>query len=286
MKDRDYEDNINAVFIRTSHGVPRNRPPVCEQRLPQNMSPGINISSTRERAGAAAAAAAVHLAAQAIAERGRFVVAFSGGSLVELIAPGLIEHSRNGQIDWSAWHVLWADERCVPPTSPDSNYALANEHLFRHVPLPEGRVYVLEAERGADGAARAYEQYLREFLAPAPGQAPRFDLILLGMGEDGHTASLFPGHPLLDETKRWAAPVFDSPKPPPERVTLTLPVINNARHIVFVTAGAGKAEALAEVLGADAPGKGLPARRVSPCAGTLQWYIDAAASARLGDMRP
>ena len=245
------------------------------------MKPETIIHATREETGAAAAVQVAHLAAAAVAARGCFTIALSGGSLMEMIAPGLRERSRTGGIDWPAWHVFWADERCVPLTSPNSNYALAKEHLFRHVPLPEDQVYALESELGPEVAARAYEEYLQSFFTPPPGQIPRFDLVLLGMGEDGHTASLFPNHPLLEETRRWVAPIIDSPKPPPERVTLTLPVINNARHIIFVTAGAGKAQTLHEVLGAGARGKGLPARRVSPTDGTLQWYIDAAAAKQL-----
>ena len=171
----------------------------------------------------------------------------------------------------------------MPLTSPDSNYGLAQEHLFRHVPLLETNIYALAEELGPEGAADKYEAYLRTFFAPPPGRFPRFDLILLGMGEDGHTASLFPGHPALDETRRWVVPIADSPKPPPERVTLTLPVINNARNVIFVTAGAGKAPALGEVLGSGTVGKGLPAWRVSPKDGTLQWFVDADAAEQLED---
>jgi 6-phosphogluconolactonase len=247
------------------------------------MKPEIVISNTRALTGAAVAAEVARLSAQAVAERGRFTVALSGGSLVEMIAPGLLERSRSGEVNWPAWQVFWADERCVPSASPDSNYAMAEELLFRHVPLPKNQIYTLEEARGPEGAATAYEAFLQRFFALAPGQPPRFDLILLGMGEDGHIASLFPGHPLLDETRRRVVPVTDSPKPPPERVTLTLPVINNACHIIFVTAGAGKAGVLRQVLGTNAQGEALPARRVSPAYGTLQWFIDADAAKQLGD---
>jgi 6-phosphogluconolactonase len=123
---------------------------------------------------------------------------------------------------------------------------------------------------------------MAQVLAPPAGELPRFDLILLGLGEDGHTASLFPSHPLLRETVRWAAPVFDSPKPPPERITLTLPVLNNARDIVFIAAGAGKADALARVLGSDATHDALPARLVQPYAGRATWFVDEAAASKLG----
>ena len=208
-------------------------------------------------------------------------MALSGGSLVEMIAPGLLEYSRKSAIKWPAWNVFWADERCVPLTSPDSNYGLAQQHLFRHVPLLETNIYALEEERGSEGAAEEYERFLHAFFAPPPGRFPRFDLILLGMGEDGHTASLFPGHSALDETRRWVVPLSDSPKPPPGRVTLTLPVINHARNVIFVTAGAGKAPALAKVLCPGPRGKGLPAQRVFPIDGNLQWFVDADAAEQL-----
>ena len=248
------------------------------------MKPEIIINADRTTTGNAAAARVALLAAQAVSVRGIFTVALSGGSLIEMIAPGLLEYSRKGAIKWPAWNVFWADERCVPLTDPDSNYWLAREHLFRHVPLLESNIYALEEERGPEGAADAYEAYLRAFFAPPPGRFPRFDLILLGMGEDGHTASLFPDHPALEETRRWVAPITDSPKPPPGRVTLTLPVLNNAHNVVFLTAGEGKAPALAEVMVKKAPGKCLPARRVSPIDGTLQWFIDADASEQLEEI--
>lgn len=245
------------------------------------MKPELIISTTRALTGAAAAARVARLAERAVAQRGRFTVAFSGGSLIDMIAPGLLERSRNGEITWPAWHVFWADERCVPLTSPDSNYALAGERLFRHVPLPESRIYAMETERGPEAAADAYEAFLRRFFAPPPGDFPRFDLVLLGMGGDGHTASLFPGHPLLREALRWAAPVTDAPKPPPARVTMTLPVINSARAVMFVAAGAEKAGVLRDVLRAHAPEKDLPARRVRPTDGTLHWFIDETAAEHL-----
>ena len=247
------------------------------------MTPELFAGATPGEAGAAAAACVLRRAAEAVAARGRFAVALSGGSLPDLLGPALIRQARDGGADWRAWHVFWADERCVPPTSPESNFAPMHERLFRHAAIPPEHIYSLAAGHEPEQAARDYEARLRGFFAPPDNAPPRFDLIVLGMGEDGHTASLFPGHPLLEETRRWVAPIFDSPKPPPGRITLTLPVINAARHIVFVTAGAGKAAALAAVLGAHPQTPALPARRVAPVDGTVRWFVDAAAAKHLGE---
>jgi 6-phosphogluconolactonase len=181
------------------------------------------------------------------------------------------------QVDWSTWHVFWADERCVPLTSPDSNYRLARKYLFDHVNIPPAQIYALDDSLDPAVAATAYQETLAQVFQPA-SDLPRFDLILLGMGEDGHTASLFPNHPLLNEIERWVAPIFDSPKPPPERITLTLPVINNARQVIFLTTGAGKAEALSQI---SKNTDRLPAGMVQPANGDLHWFVDEAAAAGL-----
>ncbi len=211
-------------------------------------------------------------AAEASAARGIFTVAMSGGSLPKLIAPGLLA----ANIDWSSWRVFFADERCVPLDHPDSNYRLALELLFGPANLPAGHIFPINPALSPAAAADDYQTKLRQVFGDA---LPRFDLILLGMGEDGHTASLFPGHLLLSETTRNVAPIFNSPKPPPERITLTLPVLNAARHVAFVAAGAGKADVLPQVL---APGSALPAGLVQPASGQLTWFVDEAAARRLG----
>ncbi|HMQ54517.1 MAG TPA: 6-phosphogluconolactonase [Anaerolineae bacterium] len=230
------------------------------------------------------------VSAAAIEARGRFVVALSGGSLPRLLSAQLIIDPLRGQIDWSAWHVFFADERCVPLDHADSNYRLAKEQLFDHVPIPSHQIYPIDPTLDPQAAATAYQLTINneQISLPSnpptfqPSPLPIFDLILLGLGEDGHTASLFPGHPLLNETERWVAPIFDSPKPPPERITLTLPVLNRARHVAFITTGAGKAEVLPEAIGTET----VPAGLVRPVAGTLDWFVDAAAAANLKDSSP
>lgn len=229
----------------------------------------------------AAAAHVARLSSQAVAARGRFTVALSGGSLPKVLCPPLVTEPLKSQVTWSAWHIFWADERCVPLADPESNYYLAREYLFNHVNIPPAQIHPPQTTLEPGAAAAAYQVTLQNVLQPGSGRLPRFDLILLGMGEDGHTASLFPHHPLLNETEKWVAAVLNSPKPPPRRITLTLPVLNNARQVIFVVTGAGKAGMLPQVLGAAAPGDPLPARRVQPAQGELHWFVDQAAAANL-----
>ena len=199
-------------------------------------NPEIVIHPNRESLSVGVSSHVALLAAQAILKRKRFYIALSGGSLMEILCPPLVTKPLRDEINWSGWHIFWADERCVPPTNPESNYGLANQQLFRHVNIPFNQIHPLDSTLGASEAAEAYQSTMNKVFQPRAGRLPRFDLILLGIGEDGHIASLFPNHPLLNETRRWVATIFDAPKPPPVRVTLTLPVINNARHIVFVAA--------------------------------------------------
>ncbi|KAF7731224.1 suppressor of los1-1 [Apophysomyces ossiformis] len=219
------------------------------------------------------------LSRDAIAARGAFTVAVSGGSLPKLLSKELIH---NTNVDFNKWHVFWADERCVPLDHADSNYLEVKKTLFDHVPqLPAQNLHTIHPEYATakltDKAADDYEQQLKAYF----GKLPRFDLILLGMGPDGHCCSLFPGHPLLNEKERWAAPIVDSPKPPPERITLTYPVVNNAEVIAFVTAGEGKQEMVQKIL--EQPQLELPCQRVQPTSGRVFWFIDQAAAGKLSN---
>jgi len=226
-----------------------------------------------------ALASLVSLAAErAVGERGRFIVALSGGSLMELLGRGLLAEPRRSRMSWASWEVFWADERCVPLSSPESNFAAAHELLLKHVGLPRDRIHSIEDSLGPREAAEAYQAEMERVLQPGPGQPPGFDLVLLGMGRDGHTASLFPGHEVLRERQKWVAPVFNAPKSPRERITLTLPVINHAREVVFVAAGAEKAPALRAVFRDGDRGRDLPAALVHPGNGRLRWLVDEAAA--------
>lgn len=178
---------------------------------------------------------------------------------------------------------FWGDERHVPPADPESNYRMAEETLLTKIPVAAANVFRIPAENpNAAAAALAYEETLRKFFALQPGQFPRFDLILLGMGPDGHTASLFPGTAALQEQSRlvvsnWVEKFRTS------RITLTLPVLNAARCVAFLVSGTDKASALQAVLESDAPGEQYPSKLVRPTNGKLIWLIDRAAASGLSN---
>ncbi|KAI8138718.1 6-phosphogluconolactonase [Fennellomyces sp. T-0311] len=208
---------------------------------------------------------------QAIADHGAFTVAVSGGSLPKLLSKEL---RSNPNVDFSKWEIFFADERCVPLDDTDSNYRELKVNLLDHA-KGEPKVHTIGSfGKDAGKAAEDYEQQLKSYFK----ELPSFDLILLGMGPDGHCCSLFPGHPLLNETQLWVAPITDSPKPPPERITLTYPVVNNANAVAFVTAGEGKQDMLQKIL--EQPQLELPCQRVKP-KGPVYWFVDDAASGKL-----
>ncbi|KAI0307598.1 6-phosphogluconolactonase [Multifurca ochricompacta] len=212
---------------------------------------------------------------ESIDKRGRFTIAISGGSLPKTLT-ALIKKS-------GVKHIFYADERIVPLDHEDSNHKLAYDTLYSHVPIPSDNIHTIDLslQNDLEELADAYEKELiREFAQKDSARFPVFDLILLGIGPDGHTASLFPGHELLSENDRWVAFIEDSPKPPPRRVTLTFPVINHAARVAFVATGVGKAQILHDIL--DTPEIGLPAARVRPVApGQLVWFVDDPASAEV-----
>ncbi len=226
-----------------------------------------------ELAGAAAREFAAK-AAGALEERGRFAVALAGGSTPKA-AYGLLARDFAKTIDWERVHVFFGDERSVPPDHEGSNYRMAREALLDHVPV--GSVHRMRGELPPDEAALSYEDELRGFFGEE--DPPRFDLIWLGIGEDGHTASLFPETPALEVNDRLvvANPV---PKLDTTRITLTVPVLNAARAINFLVAGEGKAEALEEILEGDADPHRYPAKLVRPPGGPA-WMVDRAAARML-----
>jgi len=216
-------------------------------------------------------------ARQAIDERGRFTIALAGGSTPQATYQQLASPPHRDGIDWSQVHVFWGDERCVPPDSADSNYGMAHEALLSRVPIPDRNVHRMQGELPAERAAQAYVEELRRFFGTP---WPHFDLVLLGMGTDGHTASLFPGSPVLDEGERCVVAVTaDYQDRPVCRVTLTPVAINAARVVMFLVTGQQKAAMVQQAL--EGPPGRLPAQRIQPDDGDLYWLLDAAAGSQL-----
>ena len=236
----------------------------------------LEVYKDKQELAEAAARDFVERANAAIQNTGRFAVALAGGSTPEATYELLATEQFLGEVDWSNVHVFFGDERSVPPDDEDSNYKMAGDALLSHV--SPGSVHRMKGELHPDEAAMEYEGELREFFG-TPGRPPELDLIQLGIGDDGHTASLFPNTPALDVTDRWVAqnPV---PKLETVRITLTLPVLNAAKAVSFLVAGEGKAEALKEVLEGDADPHDYPSKLVQP-AGELNWMVDEAASGKL-----
>ena len=228
-----------------------------------------------------AAARFRRVAADRVAAAGRFSVALSGGSTPRALYRLLGEPPFREAIDWPRVHLFWGDERFVPPDHADSNYRLAREAFISRVPIPSGNVHPMPTEAADPNAAAAqYEETLRRFLAVPEGEWPRFDLILLGLGADGHTASLFPGSPLLDEHRRLVAAAH-VPKLDAWRLTLTPPALRGARHVVFLVSGSDKASVLREVVEGPYDPHRLPAQLVQPEKGDLTWLVDEAAASLL-----
>jgi 6-phosphogluconolactonase len=228
-----------------------------------------------------AAADEVLLAAnEAIKQRERFAIALSGGSTPKSLYT-LIAANAKASLPWQQIFFFWGDERHVAPTDAESNYRMAEETILSKVPVPPANIFRIPTENpDASAAAEAYEQTLRKFFAVAPGEFPRFDLILLGMGPDGHTASLFPETAALREKSRLVVANWVE-KLQTHRITLTLPVLNAARRVAFLVSGADKAAALHEVLEGDAPGEKYPSKLVKPSNGKLIWFLDRAAASGL-----
>lgn len=229
----------------------------------------LTVYESKDRLAEAAARLFVEKAKRAMDNSGRFAVVLAGGSTPKS-AYELLAGTYRDDVDWSGVHVFFGDERSVPPDHEDSNYRMANEALLSRVPV--GSVHRVRGELPPPEAAADYESELRGFF----GGPPVFDLVLLGIGEDGHTASLFPRTPALDVTDRLAAanPVE---KLGTTRITLTIPALNASREVAFLVAGEGKAEALQEILEGDADPHDYPAKLVRP-AGGVAWMADRAAA--------
>lgn len=225
-----------------------------------------------------------------VKERGVFAIALSGGSLIGLLGK-LSEGPYIKTIDWAKWYIFWVDERVVVKSHADSNYKLAKDGLLTKVPVIPSHVHSINDSLSAEEAASEYEFGIRQLVKTRLisvsdiSDCPKFDLILLGVGPDGHVASLFPNHSALDVKDEWVTFITDSPKAPPERITFTLPVINSASNVAIVATGGAKAEALRQAIddvdiGPDSSPL-LPARMVHPTNGKLVWFLDKQAASKL-----
>lgn len=222
------------------------------------------------------------LARQAITRQGRFSVALSGGSTPRDLYRRLATAPLVNRINWKRVHLFWGDERCVAPEHADSNYAMVQDALLSQVSVPFGQIHRIQGEIDPHVAAVAYEDHLRHFF---PAADPRFDLVLLGMGSDGHTASLFPESPAVVQaldasSQRWVV-ATPSDAAAPWRVTLTPLAINAADQVIFLVAGGEKAATLNQVLNGPFQPRTLPAQLIRPIRGSLIWMVDAAAASLL-----
>lgn len=219
----------------------------------------------------------IERAQKALRARRRFTVALSGGSTPKRLYESLVD----APLDWARVQVFFGDERCVPPEHADSNFHMAREAWLSKVPIPERNLHRFRTEDAdPERVAKDYETQLQSFFKLRPGEVPTFDLCLMGMGADGHTASLFPGTTALSEEVRLAVSVWVESLGA-WRVTLSAPVFNKARCAWFLAAGADKSAALTQVLEGTAPAEQYPARLIQPSAGELLWWVDAAAAAQL-----
>lgn len=269
------------------------------------MKPERRVYCAASKLADAAAELFAELARDSVAAHGRFAVALSGGSTPRETYRRIGYGQLVGPETWRRTHLFWGDERCVPPDHRDSNYRMAREAMLSRVPVPQENIHRIQGELPPEEAADRYDALLRDFFANAGAEGadekqkaaaayaaqtgaaqqpsaapPRFDLLFLGMGEDGHTASLFPGSPLVREESRWAAATY-AEHLAAWRVSLTPPVLNAAATIVFLVCGTAKAARVKDVLESPSDPDRLPAQIVAPSEGRLIWLVDAEAATLL-----
>ncbi|HLX57367.1 MAG TPA: 6-phosphogluconolactonase [Ktedonobacteraceae bacterium] len=226
-----------------------------------------------------AAAYIMRIINEAIVTRGRFAIALSGGNTPKELYGLLGSEPYKSQIDWQLVDIFWSDERCVPPDDAESNYNMAHEVLLSHIPIPAAQVHRMPADQpDRDAASLAYTQEMQRVFGT--NGIPGFDLLQLGMGPEGHTASLFPHQPSLHETERLVMPV-SVPKPPPDRLTFTPPILNAARNVLFLATGADKADALHAIIEGEHNPDEYPAQIVRPPKGEVTWMVDSAIAQKI-----
>lgn len=244
----------------------------------EETTPDVQVFDDPELVAREAAGLFVRLSVEAVALRGAFSVALSGGSTPRRVYELLASDDYRTQVTWPSVHIFFGDERTVAPEHPDSNYRMANEALLSHVPLPAKNIHRMEGVGDAAANASRYESGLRAFFGERAW--PQLDLVMLGMGDDGHTASLFPGSAALEERTHWVVANWVE-KFQTWRITLTAPAINAARRVLFLVTGSAKADRLREVLKGERDPTRLPSQLIQPRDGTLEWFVDRAAAAKL-----
>ena len=227
-----------------------------------------------------AAKCVVDIARQAVAQQGRFTVCLSGGSTPKGTYALLASDPLRDEIPWLQTHIFWGDERCIPLDHPDNHYRMASDLMLSKVPVPPENIHRMGGDAAVpEQAANEYDALLHSFFGLKGNAVPRFNLILLGIGVDGHTASLFPATSALCETRRLVVANY-VPQLSANRLTLTLPVLNNAQKVVFLVSGASKADALRSVLQRKEAQRELPAQLVRPEDGTVLWLVDETVASR------
>jgi 6-phosphogluconolactonase len=234
----------------------------------------VTVFADIEKMSRAAADLFTDAAREAIEARGRFLAVLSGGNTSLRTYELLASSPFHNMVAWDRTHIFWGDERCVPFDDPRNNANNAMDQLLSKVPISEAHIHRVESELPPRQAARLYEKQLHEFF---DGHPPCFDLTFLGLGENGHTASLFPGTPIIRETERWASEVYVEAQNM-HRVSLTSGTINRSRRIVFLVAGKEKARVLHDVLEGSTDPERIPAQLITPIDGDLYWYVDSEAA--------
>jgi 6-phosphogluconolactonase len=243
-------------------------------------APEVRVADDANALAETAAREVVAVARAAVAARGRFTIALAGGSTPRATYRCLAEPPLSAEMPWDRTLVFFGDERGVPPDHPESNYGMARAALLSRVPIPPDQVFPIPGDApDTDAVAADYARTLGEVFRVRRGEVPRFDLILLGLGIDGHTASLFPGSPVLKETFRLVAAVHAAAASIPERITLTYPILNAAACVIYLASGAEKAKVVRAALGDR--GGAVPAAMVRPTDGRLLWILDRPAAALL-----
>ncbi len=244
------------------------------------MKPEILVSKNAEALAEDAAKKILEIGNKAIQSGGRFCVALSGGTTPRAVYTLLATPAFKDKIDWTKVHLFWGDERSVIPSHPDSNYRMAKEALLSKINIPEENIHRVQSEEDPLLASGAYEEELKNFFELGDVEFPVFDLILLGLGDDGHTASLFPGSDALREKEMLVTDNFVK-KFNTHRITFTFPVINNAGCVMFLVSGATKTKMIKRVLENTEPNEILPSQMIKPVHGRLLWMLDEAAAAEL-----